>query len=439
MKTQEVCILKNKLNILLTQILNEQTLVTPSSIHHNDNILPIEVPYNKVLSIQYILTSQGILERDGNIVYLNPNIIDAFVINNLIYIQLKDQFLLHNTNTQEQYVILNNMNIESFAISYPKVAIESSYYYIFDDKTRSLIKVGNTEKKQKIGCAFYQSFLFCGRPNGILWKAKMTGEVQSSFKFAGLKFNQINIVNNYLYNINQNVCTIILIDDMTIFTTIELTSQQIFFSKHKLLYFDQDYLYTLQILNLEDAFNQYALQSDPKAIELFKNHTQLQTYQNGLLLYKYKSNDIDEILQNLQREQFKFKFVASKNLIPNKSQIQFKNDINPKQCCQWLAIDPIISNRQEDLSNVIDKINSKLFQYKGMQKLRKYLNVKQINNLNMLHSQIIKNIKVFKKWELLIIQQNFKYCRNLNLEHQFCIQLIREQIKWRNKQLEDRI
>jgi hypothetical protein len=51
---------------------------------------------------------------------------------------------------------MNNMKIECFVMNYPRVAIESIYYYIFDDKTRSLIKVGNTEKNKKIGCTFYQ-------------------------------------------------------------------------------------------------------------------------------------------------------------------------------------------------------------------------------------------------------------------------------------------
>ena len=52
----EVCITQKQLGFKVTQILDENTFVTPSSIHQNGKMYPIEIKFHKAISIDQLIT-----------------------------------------------------------------------------------------------------------------------------------------------------------------------------------------------------------------------------------------------------------------------------------------------------------------------------------------------------------------------------------------------
>lgn len=150
----ETCITQVKTELQITQFLSEEVFCTYSSVHTRDEILPIEVAYKKAISSDILLVEQGLSLRSGESVLQREGLLDALSCGSSVVLRFADRVAQFSPNTKEE-TLLHAGHIFDIQLSYPKLAIESNFYYVMDLKAKSCVRVGNTEKSKKFGCAFH--------------------------------------------------------------------------------------------------------------------------------------------------------------------------------------------------------------------------------------------------------------------------------------------
>lgn len=111
--------------------------------------------------------------------------------------------------------------------------------------------------------------------------------VAVSYKFEKMRIQQLSVLNGaFLVNATQDQLTIISMEDMSLFRTVELQHSVILFQANRIIYFQQGCICTLEVLGAQAAFDKYAEQRDARARELFSRHQEIQNYGNALKLAK---------------------------------------------------------------------------------------------------------------------------------------------------------